>query len=471
MNANKILRSVSILSVCVLSACAHFGKQAPLDNPTAYSLPAGQTAEVQAQWWRSLKDGRLNRYMEQAMQQAPALQVVQARLAQAQAQLGMVEAADKTQVGFSATGFGMYNGSKPDIQKYNPNADPNHWLSLANAGLQASWVFDFWGKNRAQIAAVVGQQNALRYEMEQTRLVLAQAIAAQYFAWQNIVGQQEILQQRIDNAAATEKLLQQRVRAQLLPGSAVYPAQMAQQQMKLQILALDRDAARLRHSLAALTGQPATALDDEKPNKMAELPAVKVANLKADLLGRRPDIAAQRELLASKMQGIEATKAEFYPNIELKLLAGLSRIDAFDLVNSHSRMMGLVPAVTLPIFTSGALQSKLAGKNAEYNQQVAQYNQTVLDAMKSAADALSDYQITRQQLLVQQDALGVQKKAAASALRRVQAELENKVTYLQKQDDVLQQQAVYLSQQSAGLTAWSNLQAQLGGGFQDSAAR
>ena len=63
---------------------------------------------------------------------------------------------------------------------------------------------------------------------------------------------------------------------------------------------------------------------------------------------------------------------------------------------------GIVPAINLPIFTSGALQSKLAYRNAEYNQQVALYDQTVLNAMRAAADAVSDYQTLQAQALLQQ---------------------------------------------------------------------
>lgn len=230
-------------------------------------------------------------------------------------------------------------------------------------------------------------------------------------------------------------------------------------------MALEREAARARHALAVLTGQPANALDKDSPSSMAGVPVVRSGTLRADLLARRPDIAAQRELLNSKTKAIQSTRAEFYPNIELKLLAGLSRIDAFNLINNQSGMLGVLPAVHLPIFTSGALQSKLAGRHAEYNQQVAQYNQTVLDAMRTAADAVSDYQISRQQLTQQQAVLATARKSVAAIQRRVGAGLENKTAYLQKNDELLQQQAALSIQQSTALLAWSHLQAQLGGGF------
>lgn len=177
MNSKKILCVLSVVATSLLSACANFGQQVPLDNPTAYSLPDGKTADVRSAWWRQLKDPKLNRYIEQALEKAPALQAARSRMEQAQAQIGLVGAANKTQVSLNATGFGMLSSSKPDMP-YSPEAQPNHVLTLANTSLQVGWSFDFWGKNRAQIASVIGQQNAIRYEAEQTRLMLAHAVAA-----------------------------------------------------------------------------------------------------------------------------------------------------------------------------------------------------------------------------------------------------------------------------------------------------
>ncbi len=464
MNIQSTMRGMGMLAVCMLGACAPFGKQSPLEAPTAYSLPQGQSARIaRAQWWRQLQDPKLNQLVERTLATSPNLRMAKARFEQAQAQLGVVEAAGKPQIGLDARGFGAYVSHKPSAQ----NLDTDHTLLLANAALQGSWSLDFWGKNRARIASALGRQQAVVYEAAQTRIELANAVAAQYFAWQGLHAQQQLLSQRLSHAEETEKLLQQRVRANLLPANAVYPAQLMQQQIKSQQLQLERNTARVRHSLAVLSGQTPNALDGQQPSTQTVAPALVVGNIRADLLGRRPDIAAQRALLESRLQNIQEAKAEFYPNIELKLLAGLSSIDAFNVIrSSHAGMLGVLPALNLPIFTSGALQSKLASRNAEYNQQVAAYDQAVLNAMRSAADAVSDYQTLQAQAALQQRAAAIADKAAASSRRRVGAGLDNKLVYLQKQDEALQLKMQAVQTQGDWLAAWSNVHAQLGGGFQ-----
>lgn len=464
MTIQSTVRSVGILAVCVLSACAPFGKQTPLAVPTAYSLPQGSSSSIaRAQWWTQLNDSKLNLLIEQALSASPDLRTAQARFEQAQAQLGLTESAGKTQIGLAVRGAGIYVSHKPSAQ----NLDTDHTLAIANAALQGSWSFDFWGKNRAQIASALGQRKAVIYEADQIGIELANAVATQYFAWQGLTAQQRLLTQRLNDAAETEKLLQQRVNANLLPVSAVYPAQVAQQQIKAQQLQLERNAAKVRHSLAVLSGHAPNALDGQTPAALAKVPVLAADRIRADLLGRRPDIAAQRALLESRSQNIQAAKAEFYPNIELKLLAGLSSIDAFNVIHSsHSGMLGIIPALNLPIFTSGALQSKLALRRAEYNQQIAVYDQTVLNAMRAAADAFSDYQSLQGQSAMLQRAAETSAKAAVSTRRRVSAGLDNKLAYLQKQDEALQLQMQAVQARSDLLSAWSNVHAQLGGGFQ-----
>ena len=169
------MRGLGLLALSMLTACAQFGNQAPLDAPTAYSLPQGsQPQAAKADWWLGLGDSMLNRLMAQTLASSPDLRAARARFAQAQAQLGITEAADKTQIGLVGQGVGAYVAPKPTATY----GHPDHTLWLANVALQGSWSFYFWGKNRAQVAAAIGQRQAAVYEAEQIRLTLAQAVAA-----------------------------------------------------------------------------------------------------------------------------------------------------------------------------------------------------------------------------------------------------------------------------------------------------
>ena len=456
-----------IATTCLLAACAHTGSQKAPDNPytaAQLGLAAGQTAAVEAQWWRQLQQPVLNQLMTQALAQAPDLRVAEARLHQAEAQWRGSRGEGGLQVGAGISGNGFYLSPKPDASRIGENG--SHVFTTAAAMLQASYAFDFWGKQKNTIQAALGRRTAAALQTEQARLLLAQAVVAQYTQWQRLNEQQAVLAKRIAVNEAGQKLLAVRAQAGLIPASAVYPQQQALLQWQAAQQAVQAETARVRHSLAALSGQAPDALANTAPSPLGNTPAVAVGSLKADILGQRPDIAAQRALLQSRRYSVAAAKAEFYPNIEIKGLAGFAHIDAFDLLSGNSRFAGLMPAISLPIFTSGSLQANLAAKNAQYDEQVAVYDQTVLAALQQAADAVSQYQSSRAALPLQQQAWQVAQKRAAASARRVRAGLDNGIIRLQQEDAALAAHSDYLDAAAGHQQAWNQLQAALGGGFQ-----
>ena len=174
MKANPYKQGICIATVILLSACAQFGKQAPLEEPTNYGLSEGKSAAmVQDAWWMQLNDQKLNQLVALSIRNAPDLRIAKARFEQAQAQLGITEAANKMQIGLSARGAGAYVAPKPS----SGHIDTDHPLLLANTALQGTWSFDFWGKNRKQAASILGKRKAILYEAHQTRIDIANAVA------------------------------------------------------------------------------------------------------------------------------------------------------------------------------------------------------------------------------------------------------------------------------------------------------
>src|SRR5437763_534887 len=81
--------------------------------------------------------------------------------------------------------------------------------------------------------------------------------------------------------------------------------------------------------------------------------------LPAELLGRRPDLIAQRWRIEAARKDIASAKAEFYPNVNLMAFVGFQTLGGGTLLSAASRMLGAGPAVTLPIFDAGRLRGNL----------------------------------------------------------------------------------------------------------------
>ncbi len=458
------ITATAVMCVMVLGGCAGFGAQRPLAEPlSAASLNLAEQPQqaLAAEWWLALNDPLLNQLLAQTLRQSPDIQMALARVAEAEAQLGLARSADSPHIGAEAalnrqrfSEHGMYAG-----------LFGGKYLSSHDLSLKGSWSIDFWGKHRAEVAAALGKRQALQYEAAQAQLLLTNAVLAQYTQWQHLQAQRAVLQQRIGIQQKIEQLLAKRIRAGLLAGQQAYPAQLSVYQMQVQLEVLDAQTLTVKHALAALSGQKPDALDGVQAAAWREVAPLRLTGVGTDVLGQRPDIAAQREALQAQSQLIQAARAEFYPNIELQSLVGLSSVQVTDLFRSGSRVLMLMPSIKLPIFNGGALRAQLAQRQAQYDAQVARYNQTVLNGLRDAANALSDYDSAQRQLALRAVAWQTGQKNSQARARRVQAGLDNQLDWLKSQDEAAALQGQWLAARTQQRLAWVAVHTALGGGF------
>jgi outer membrane protein TolC len=116
-----------------------------------------------------------------------------------------------------------------------------------------------------------------------------------------------------------------------------------------------------------------------------ELPS----SLPAELIGRRPDIVAQRLRVEAAGKDIDVAKARFYPNVSLSAFIGLQSIGLSRFLEAGSRTFGVGPAVTLPIFDAGRLRGQLAGTQADYDAAVERYNEALVNGLREVVDQLT----------------------------------------------------------------------------------
>ncbi|MTD33297.1 TolC family protein [Paludibacterium denitrificans] len=131
-----------------------------------------------------MQDPTLNQLVEQALANSPSMKMADSRLRQARSIVGLNESTLGPQVDANASRsrerYSLYGILPPPLA--------GSYQNLYTLSLNANWEIDFWGKNRAEVAAALGNQRAVAYEGEQTRLVLTQAVIAQYTGLQHSQG-------------------------------------------------------------------------------------------------------------------------------------------------------------------------------------------------------------------------------------------------------------------------------------------
>jgi NodT family efflux transporter outer membrane factor (OMF) lipoprotein len=353
---------------------------------------------------------------------------------------------------------------------------PNPVYESSNSlGLNLAYEFDWWGKYRNQVNAAKAQIDAARAEQAQAALTLTSSVASAYYQLQANYALENVLQQEVDNNQRLADLRQKQYKAGIYGVEIPQQTQAQADSAKQQIIQLQSQIEQLKHQLAALAGLGPNAMQSLHPVAMpSEEQLAPKGELTADLLGKRPDIVAQRQLVESYNQRVSAARKEFYPSLSISAFAGLTTTNVSgtspNLFEAASQAWGVVPAISLPIFHAGALRSKLGEQSALYDQAVGSYNQTLVNALQETADAITIQQSSSKQLLQAASASQSMQEVYRVANAKYQAGIIGR-------DELLTSQTLLLQQQQAQLNASSNLmQAKialvraLGGGYQAPAA-
>lgn len=471
--AARALRRTPVMAaallVVALAGCADMagiGSHARLRDASSLGIAADTSAavvpSVDSQWWRAFGDAQLNTLVDQAVAGNPNLQVARARLARAQASADIAESALKPKV----------NGELDlNRQKFNSNYIYPAPLggSTQNIGLLqlgASWELDFFGKNRTALEAAIGAANAAAADADAARVLLASNVARSYFQWARLNEQLGVAQRTLAQRDETLKLVRDRVSAGLDTRLELRQSEGGLPEARQQIEALKEQIALQQHALDALVGQPNVSASLKPPMLEAVKPIAMQANIPADLLGRRADIAAARWRVEAATSDVANAKTQFYPNVNLTAFAGFQSLGFGKLLKSGSEQWGVGPAIHLPIFEGGQLRANLRGKAADLDAAIESYNATVIDAVRDAADQVSSAQSIARQQAEQRDAQTAAEGAYDIAVQRYRAGLGNYLNVLTAETAVLAQRRLAVDLAARALDTQVGLVRALGGGWQ-----
>jgi NodT family efflux transporter outer membrane factor (OMF) lipoprotein len=429
-------------------------------NLASISLsPAGWPKD---DWWKSLGDPQLDRLVDIALQGQPQLRVAEARVRQVQALAGLVESSLYPQANaeFEST---RQRFSKNSI--YPPEL-AGKWNSINEVALGVGYELDFWGKNRAAVNAALDRSHAVEVDLQAARLILTTTLVRTYILLDSGYAQRDLEQQTLREREQTLELTRQRVAAEIDSQLELTQAEAAIPAARERITALEESIALIRNQIAALEGQgPGAGLDVQRP-QLAAVGSVQLpSDLPAELLGRRPDVVAQRWRIEASSQDVKEAQARFYPNVSLNGFVGFQSVGLSDFVTSGSRVLGIGPAVSLPIFDGGLLRSNLGARHAEYDVAVEQYNATLIDALHDVVDQLVSLQWLQQQAQEQDEALRLSEHAYELARSRYRSELASYLQVLVAEREVLAQRRGVIELQTRQRELRLNLIRALGGGF------
>ncbi len=469
----KTWRYAPLLLALGVAGCANMRGLAPegklIDADTLASdkslsgVRLSHAAWPASDWWRSLGDPQLDAMIDEALKGNPDLAAADARVRLAAAQAFSADAARMPEFSFEASAPGA---RLPE--SIAPGALGGNYVTIKQPFFSFNYTFDLWGGKRSAWEAALGQQRATEIDARAVRLMLSVDVARAYSRLAYAFEGDDVARNDLERAQRLLALTKQRVKAGI-------DAVAQQRQAEATVAAAEQRAAQSaqaiesgRTGLAVLLGKgPDRGLEIARPVPLKPLDLALPDALPADLIGRRPDLVAARWRVEAGEHSIHAAKTQFYPNINLKALAGTIALHTADVFELGNRFALITPAISLPIFDGGRLRANLAAQDANYDLAVAQYNRILVSALNEVSGQVSQLQSLVTQEAAQRRAIKAAREAWDLATLRYRNGIGSYLEVLSVQQQLLAADLQLASLHAQQVDASIQLVRALGGGYRD----
>lgn len=502
-------RPLAGLACAVLAACVSGPdyQRPPMAMPTAFRQepPAGwKQAQAsdrlpRGRWWTLFGDSTLDALADQAVAANYTVQVSEAAVRQARAQLQQTGAAryptlagsfgasrttGSASVFSSGTGTGVAGlgsgGGSASSESYR-------------AGIDASWEIDLWGRVRRSVEAGEADLQSAAADLENVRLSVVAELARNYFELRILDAQRQLL---TDTVAAYERSLQltrNRYQSGVVPRVDVVQAEVQWKSTQAQLIDTGIARAALESAIALLVGRSPTSFQldavapglprpriDQPPlaggparstsDLLADYPGIPQvpvlpAGLPSDLLERRPDVAAAERAVAASSARIGVAQAAYFPSLSLSASAGIRESSFSQLLRSPAWFWSPALSALQVLFDAGERKAITEQARAAHEGQVASYRQTVLQGFKEVEDNLAALRILQDEIGLQMETLAAARLALQLVTNQYQAGVVNYLNVLTAQTSALNSERSLLDLRARRLGASVTLIKALGGGW------
>jgi NodT family efflux transporter outer membrane factor (OMF) lipoprotein len=452
-----------LLSGCMTVGPDYKAPQTQMPEAFANQTQEGlSTATVEVAWWRGFQDETLDRLVEATVASNHDLRIATARLREARALRAETEF-DRIP---TVTAGGSYTRERLSEAVVPAGGDRN--VELFDAGFDASWELDFFGRVRRSLEASSADVGAAEAARRDVIVSLIAEVARNYFELRGTQNQLAVARQNAENQQQTLDLT-----LALLEGGRGTELDTSRAEAQLNstlatIPPLETTINRALHRLAVLAGQEPTALVPELSSllPLPALPRLVALGTPGDLLRRRPDIRVAERNLAAETARIGVATADLFPRVTLLGSIGLQAGSFLGLGEGGSDVFSVGPSIFWAAFDLGRVRARVRQADARTEAALAQYEQRVLLVLEETENSLVDF--TRQQRRREflQASARASEKAVGLARQRYQFGVTDFLTVLDAERTLLEAQDRLAESETLTATALIAVYKALGGGWE-----
>ncbi len=433
----RLLMSV-LASLCVVGC-----KVGPDYEAPEVALPEGWRELGAAQgeslanvpWWELYPDPVLHDLVREALGQNRDLRIAIERIEEARALYGFTRADLWPKVDVAA-GAGVQRTSAESLPSGVPANDLQR--TVYGAGASLAWEIDLFGRIQRASEA----QQAILFATEHNRAAIVLALVAEvaraYIELRDFDRRLEIANATLQSRRDYLDLVRIRFEGGLTSELDLRQAESELHRTASQVHEFDRLVLQKENELNLLLGRNPAPIPRGLAVAALPIPPQVPAGLPAELLQRRPDLAAAEQELVAANARIGEAKALLYPSISLTGFFGFESTELGDLASAPARTWSLGANLLQPIFNSGQLQSRVEVAESQQRQVLSAYEQAILRALREVEDSLVGFRKSGELRGSQGERVLAQRKALELAEIRYRGDVAPYLDVLDAQRQLLE---------------------------------
>ncbi len=472
MNLSRITTTI-LLGQIVLAGCAVGPNyRAPQPALNAAFANGAQTnlnnSESVAAWWRGFNDPTLSKIVDRVLTNNYDLRIATAHLREARA-LRRGTQFDLLPAVSADAGYTDRRLSSAAI----PGAiGVNRHQELYDAGFDATWELDLFGRVRRSVEAGRAEVQAAVANRQDLQVTLISEVARNYFDLRGAQNQLAVARRNADNQRETLNITQARLEGGRGTDLDVARARAQLNSTLAGIPPLEATAAHSMHRLAVLAGDQPTALAAElkEPAPLPALPTLVAISNPESLLRRRADVRAAERYVAAATARIGVATADLFPRVTFNGRLGLEASRFSGLGGAGSDTWSFGPSISWAALDYGHVRSRIQAVGARAEAALAMYERTVLTTLEETENALVDFgrEQTRRDFL--RESVQASEIAASLARQRYENGATDFITVLDSERVLLEAQDQLARSQTRAAIALVAVYKALGGGWENEAA-
>lgn len=338
---------------------------------------------AEMKWQSVFQDKTLQDLVTEALTNNYNIRIAAIRIVQAEASLGVTRS---NQLPALTGTFGVQN-EQSILDRGSPTFD--------TAGLQLTYIVDFWGQYRRATEAARADLLGTRYARHVVETTLISDVGIAYFELRQFDSQLEFSEQTVVSDKESLRINTINFKGGEYAITDVYQAQLLVQQAEAEVITLKQSIEQTENQLSLLLGRnpggiPRGLALIDQPH-LTEIPV----GLPSAILERRPDVRQSEEALVAANANVGVAKAAFFPQIPLTATFGAQSTALTSFLQGPATFWALGGQLVQPLYQGGRITSQYRLAWAQRDEAELSYKQTVQQAFTDVSNSLVAYRQAR----------------------------------------------------------------------------